>query len=58
MIIRVWLTEGDGGGLRARLTELDDFESPGRAIAVAGDAEDVLDATRAWLARVAPSGTG
>jgi hypothetical protein len=52
LIIRVWLAEDDSGGLRARLTELDDFESPGRAVAVAGDVDDVLDATRAWLTRV------
>jgi hypothetical protein len=50
LIIRVWLTEG--AHLRARLTELDDIEGPERAVAVAGDADDVLDATRAWLTRV------
>lgn len=50
LIIRVWLT--DGAPLRARLTELDDIEAPERAVAVVGNADDVLDATRAWLTRV------
>lgn len=50
LIIRVWLT--DEFGLRARLTELDDLKGPERPAAVAGNANDVLDATRAWLTRV------
>jgi hypothetical protein len=50
LIIRVWLT--DGLPLRARLTELDDIEGPERAVAVAGDPDHVLEATRAWLTRV------
>ncbi|MGO8882786.1 MAG: hypothetical protein ACLQDY_18680 [Streptosporangiaceae bacterium] len=54
LIIRVWLT--DGAHLRGRLTELDDVEGPERAVAVVGDAGDVLDATRAWLARVLAAG--
>lgn len=53
LIIRVWVT--DAGGLRARLTELDDVESPGRPVAVAGAVEDVLGETRAWLERVITS---
>ncbi len=53
LIIRVWLTEGVH--LRARLTELDDVEGPERVVAVVGDADDVLDATRAWLTRVLPA---
>jgi hypothetical protein len=53
LIIRVWVTEV--GGLRARLTELDDVESPGRSVAVAGAVEDVLGETRAWLERLTAS---
>ena len=51
LIIRVWRTEG-ARELRARLTELNDVESSGRTVAVAGGVDDVLDATRAWLTRV------
>jgi hypothetical protein len=54
LIIRVWLA--DGASLRARLTELDDIEGPERAVAVVGDADDVVDATRAWLNRVLLAG--
>lgn len=56
MIIRVWRTEGPGN-LRARLTELSDVDSPGHTVAVAGDVDDVLDATRSWLERVGMGGT-
>jgi hypothetical protein len=50
LIIRVWRTgEFD---LRGRLTELDDLEGPERPVAVVGSADNVLDATRAWLTRV------
>ena len=54
LIIRVWLT--DGTQLRGRLTELDDVEGPERAVDVVGDVGDVLDATRAWLAKVLAAG--
>ena len=54
LIIRVWLT--DSAHLRARMTELDDIEGPERAVAVVGDAGDVIDATRAWLNRVLLAG--
>jgi hypothetical protein len=58
LIIRVWLTEGEGAGVRARLTELDDVESPGRTVAVAEGIDDVLEATRDWLVRVVAGGGG
>jgi hypothetical protein len=52
LIIRLWLTED--AQVRARLTELDDVQGPERAVALVGNADDVLDATRAWLMRVLP----
>jgi 16S rRNA G1207 methylase RsmC len=52
LIIRLWLTED--AQVRARLTELDDVQGPERAVALVGNADDVLDATRAWLTRVLP----
>ncbi len=50
LILRVWLTED--AHLRARLTELDDLRSPERVIAVLGNADDVIEAIRAWLTKV------
>jgi hypothetical protein len=50
LIIRAWVK--DEGGLRARLTEVDATDKPDRSVAVADNVESVIDATRAWLARV------
>jgi hypothetical protein len=52
LIIRVWLTEGDPDGFRARLTEIDALAGPARTVAVAGNADAVLSATRSWLCDV------
>lgn len=51
LIIRVWRTEGDADGFRARLSEVDDRGGPGRTVAVAGDPDTVLVAARDWLCR-------
>jgi hypothetical protein len=56
LIIRVWTEGDDGKTLRARLVELEDTKGPERSVAVAGDADGVLDATRAWLERVTGAG--
>jgi hypothetical protein len=50
LIIRVWLDETSG--LRARLTEVNDVDSPEGQVAVVDDAEDVIDAVRVWLSRL------
>jgi hypothetical protein len=50
LIIRAWVNEE--GALRARLTEVDDDDNSDRSVAVAADAEAVISAIEAWLARV------
>ena len=50
LIIRVWVDETSG--LRARLTEVNDVDSPEGQVAVVDDAEDVIDAVRVWLSRL------
>ena len=50
LIIRVWVDETSG--LRARLTEVNDVDSPEGQVAVVYDAEDVIDAVRVWLSRL------
>jgi hypothetical protein len=50
LIIRVWLDETSG--LRARLTEVNDVDSPEGQVAVVDDAEDLIDAVRVWLSRL------
>lgn len=48
LVIRVWFT--DLGELRARITELAGFDSPGRSVAVSSSVEEVLDTVASWLA--------
>ncbi|HTT92267.1 MAG TPA: hypothetical protein VMF65_22120 [Acidimicrobiales bacterium] len=50
LIIRVWVDETSG--LRARLTEVNDVDSPEGQVAVVDDAEDLIDAVRVWLSRL------
>ena len=52
LIIRVWFDEG--GRMRARLIEVDDAVNTEGPVGVADDAEGVICATRAWLARLQP----
>ena len=56
LIIRVWVDEG--GGFRARLTEVHDVDSPGRAVAAAHNFDGVLSATHAWLTGLAVPSQG
>jgi hypothetical protein len=54
LIIRLWFE--DDGGLRARLTEVNDVEVPGRSVAVVDDVDAIVNATRAWLTRLTGGG--
>jgi hypothetical protein len=56
LIIRLWFE--DDGGLRARLTEVNDVEVPEHSVAVVDDAEAVVSATRAWLTRLSEGNRG
>ena len=47
LIIRAWLDEW--GGLRARLTQVDEVDNPESAVAVADDPEIVINVVRDWL---------
>lgn len=48
MVVRIWI-EGDGCGLRARLTATDDISSGEETTTTAATLEDVLDVVRRWV---------
>jgi hypothetical protein len=57
MVIRAWIEPGHEDGFRARLTVADESGKPGSPTVTSAPA-DVIDAVRAWLAKVQASENG
>jgi len=51
LVLRAWVEDGSPGGLRARITQLDDLEG-NQAEAAAASLDQVLVIVRAWLERL------
>ena len=53
MIVRVWVEPAHEQGLRARLTESSDLDSPEQATHVAASVDEVVEIVRRWAEQFA-----
>jgi hypothetical protein len=49
LVVRAWVESDDGGGLRARITQVLDLESGDESVTVVASVDEVVAAVRAWL---------
>jgi hypothetical protein len=49
LIVRMWIEENAGEGLRARITKTLDSTTPERAMATAATPEDIYALVRTWV---------
>jgi len=54
LVIRVWFADG---GMRARLTQVDDVALDGLSVAVVGSTEELSEAVLRWAGHLADAST-